>query len=89
MSCNFICVYYYIYKGRRRSGLFVMWLCLKNYYRTSCDDINMLLMQEEGILRGQELENALIDAEYTRAIQIAFELHRPHKLLELFGDLCR
>lgn len=49
----------------------------------------MLLMQEEGILRGQELENALIDAEYTRAIQIAFELHRPHKLLELFGDLCR
>lgn len=66
-----------------------MWLCLKIYYRTSCDDINMLLVQEEGVLMGQELENAIIDADYTRAIQIAFELRRPHKLLNLFGELCR
>lgn len=49
----------------------------------------MLLVQEEGVLRGQELENALIDADYIRAIRIAFELRRPHKLLELFRELCR
>lgn len=49
----------------------------------------MLLVQEEGVLMGQELENAIIDADYTRAIQIAFELRRPHKLLNLFGELCR
>lgn len=78
----------YMY-GRTRPGLFLMWLCLKIYYRTSCDDINMLLVQEEGVLRGQELENALIDADYIRAIRIAFELRRPHKLLELFRELCR
>jgi U3 small nucleolar RNA-associated protein 13 len=47
------------------------------------------MMQEEGVLKGQELENALSDADYTKAIQIAFELRRPHKLLELFAELCR
>lgn len=46
-------------------------------------------MQEEGVLKGQELENALSDADYTKAVQIAFELRRPHKLLELFAELCR
>ncbi|XP_016511982.2 protein TORMOZ EMBRYO DEFECTIVE [Nicotiana tabacum] len=56
---------------------------------TASDKEEAFRKEEEGVLRGQELENALIDAEYTRAIQIAFELHRPHKLLELFGDLCR
>ncbi|XP_040941358.1 transducin beta-like protein 3 isoform X2 [Gossypium hirsutum] len=45
--------------------------------------------EEEGVLRGQELENALLDAEYTKAIQIALELRRPHKLFELFSELCR
>ncbi|KAG8381676.1 hypothetical protein BUALT_Bualt06G0146300 [Buddleja alternifolia] len=45
--------------------------------------------EEEGVLRGQELENALIDADYTKAIQLAFELRRPHKLFELFSELCR
>lgn len=51
--------------------------------------ITVMLMQEEGVLRGQELENAVFDEDYTRAIQIAFELRRPHKLFELFGQLCR
>lgn len=46
-------------------------------------------MQEEGVLRGQELENAALDADYTKAIQLAIELHRPHKLFELFNGLCR
>lgn len=48
-----------------------------------------MLMQEEGVLKGQELENAILDADYTKAIKIAFELHRPHKLFELFAELCR
>jgi len=46
-------------------------------------------MQEEGVLKGQELENAVSDADYTKAIQIAFELRRPHRLFELFSELCR
>lgn len=46
-------------------------------------------LQEEGVLRGQELDNAVLDANYTKAIQIAFELRRPHKLFELFAGLCR
>ncbi|TVU15947.1 hypothetical protein EJB05_39491 [Eragrostis curvula] len=47
------------------------------------------LLQEEEVLRGQELENAVSDSNYTRAIQLAFELRRPHRLLELFSQLCR
>ncbi|PHT87692.1 hypothetical protein T459_09798 [Capsicum annuum] len=56
---------------------------------TASDKEEAFRKEEESVLRGQELENALIDADYTRAIQIAFELRRPHKLLELFGELCR
>lgn len=41
------------------------------------------------VLRGQELENAVLDADYTKAIQVAFELRRPHKLFELFASVCR
>lgn len=40
-------------------------------------------------MRGQELENAIIDANYIKAIQIAFELRRPRKLFELFGEIYR
>lgn len=49
----------------------------------------MLLIQEEGVLKGQDLENAVSDADYSKAIQIAFELRRPHKVFELFSRLCR
>lgn len=48
-----------------------------------------MLIQEEGVVKGQELENAVSDADYTKAIQIAFELRRPHRLFELFAELCR
>ncbi|KAI3411315.1 Utp13 domain-containing protein [Psidium guajava] len=48
-----------------------------------------MLMQEEGVLKGQELENAVSDADYTKAIELALELRRPHKLFELFSELCR
>ncbi|MCL7028673.1 hypothetical protein MKW94_007316, partial [Papaver nudicaule] len=44
---------------------------------------------EEGVLKGQELENALSDANYVKAIKTGFELGRPHKLFELFSELFR
>lgn len=53
------------------------------------NQVHLLDMQEEGVLRGQELENAVSDADYAKAIQLAFELRRPHKLFELFAELCR
>ncbi|KAF8378925.1 hypothetical protein HHK36_030274 [Tetracentron sinense] len=40
-------------------------------------------------MQSQEMENALSDADYTKAIQIAFELRRPHKLFDMFAELCR
>ncbi|CAN8256072.1 unnamed protein product [Cochlearia groenlandica] len=45
--------------------------------------------EEEAILRGQELENAVLDAEYTKAIRLAFELRKPHRVYQLFAGLCR
>lgn len=45
--------------------------------------------EEEDVLRGQELENAVFDCDYTRAVRLAFELRRPHKLFELFSEVCR
>jgi U3 small nucleolar RNA-associated protein 13 len=46
-------------------------------------------LQEEEVLRGQELENAVSDSDYAKAIQLAFELRRPHRLLDLFSKLAR
>lgn len=48
-----------------------------------------MMMQEMGVLKGQELENAVSDADYSKAIRIAFELRRPHRLFELLAELCR
>ncbi|XP_052178407.1 protein TORMOZ EMBRYO DEFECTIVE isoform X2 [Diospyros lotus] len=56
---------------------------------TASDKEEAFHKEEEGVLRGQELENAVSDADYTKAIQIALELRRPHKLFELFAELCR
>lgn len=56
---------------------------------TSADIEEAFRKEEEGVLRGQELENAVLDADYAKAIQIAFQLRRPHKLLDLFGKICR
>ncbi|KAK1361108.1 Utp13 domain-containing protein [Heracleum sosnowskyi] len=55
---------------------------------TTADKEEEFRKEEESVLRGQELENAVSDADYTRAIQIAFELRRPHKLFDLFSQLC-
>ncbi|KAK0578329.1 hypothetical protein LWI29_008698 [Acer saccharum] len=59
------------------------------YDSTASDKEEAFRKEEEGVLKGQELENAVTDADYTKAIQIAFELRRPHKLFELFARLCR
>ncbi|KAJ8446087.1 hypothetical protein Cgig2_017589 [Carnegiea gigantea] len=56
---------------------------------TAADKEEAFRKEEEGVLRAQELENAVLDADYAKAIQIAFELRRPHKLFELLSELCR
>ncbi|XP_010453841.1 PREDICTED: transducin beta-like protein 3 [Camelina sativa] len=56
---------------------------------TASDKEDEFRKEEEAILRGQELENAVLDAEYTKAIRLAFQLRRPHKVFELFAGLCR
>ncbi|GAV88863.1 Utp13 domain-containing protein [Cephalotus follicularis] len=59
------------------------------YDSTASDKEEAFRKEGEGVLRGQELENAELDGDYTKAIQIAFELRRPHKLFKLFAGLCR
>ncbi|KAL6008390.1 hypothetical protein ACLOJK_033899 [Asimina triloba] len=59
------------------------------YDCTAADKEEVFRKEEEGILKGQELENAVVDSDYARAIQLAFELRRPHKLFDLFAELCR
>ncbi|GAB4845207.1 hypothetical protein Ancab_038618 [Ancistrocladus abbreviatus] len=56
---------------------------------TAADKEEAFRKEEEGVLRGQELENAVLAADYAKAIRIAFELRRPHKLFELLSELCR
>ncbi|KAK4264339.1 hypothetical protein QN277_025534 [Acacia crassicarpa] len=56
---------------------------------TAADKEAAFCKEEEGVLKGQELENAVSDADYARAIQIAFELRRPRRLYELLLELCR
>lgn len=56
---------------------------------TAFDKDEAFREEEEGILKGQELENAVSDANFTKAIQIGFELRRPRRLFELFSELCR
>ncbi|XP_058084922.1 protein TORMOZ EMBRYO DEFECTIVE [Magnolia sinica] len=56
---------------------------------TAADKEEAFRREEEGVLKGQEMENAVSVADYTKAIQLAFELRRPHKLFDLFAELCR
>ncbi|XP_023512801.1 transducin beta-like protein 3 [Cucurbita pepo subsp. pepo] len=58
------------------------------YDSTALDKEEAFRKEEEGVLKGQELENAVSDADYAKAIQIAFDLRRPHRLFELFSELC-
>ncbi|KAK7291628.1 hypothetical protein RIF29_06932 [Crotalaria pallida] len=56
---------------------------------TAADKEEAFQKEELGVLKGQELENAVLDANYGKAIQIAFELRKPHRLYELLSELCR
>ncbi|CAN1746487.1 Protein TORMOZ EMBRYO DEFECTIVE [Linum perenne] len=56
---------------------------------TASDKEEAFREEEERVLKSQTLENAILDADYSKAIQIAFELNRPRKLFELFSQLCR
>ncbi|KAM7273147.1 hypothetical protein ACFE04_027811 [Oxalis oulophora] len=56
---------------------------------TAADEEEAFNKEAEGVLKRQELDNAVVDADYTKAIKIAFELRRPHKLFELFDVLYR
>ncbi|KAK1326881.1 Guanine nucleotide-binding protein subunit beta-like protein B [Acorus calamus] len=56
---------------------------------TAAEKEEAFLKEEEAILKCQELENAVSDVDYARAIQLAFELHRPHKLFDLFAEIYR
>lgn len=55
---------------------------------TIADKEEAFQKEEEAVLRGQDLENAVLDADYTKAIQLAFEFRRPHRLFQLFSELC-
>ncbi|KAH9609357.1 hypothetical protein KSS87_015340 [Heliosperma pusillum] len=56
---------------------------------TAVEKEEAFLKEEEGVLRGQDLENAIVDADYAKAILLAFELKKPHKLFELLSELYR
>ncbi|PQM41217.1 transducin beta-like protein 3 [Prunus yedoensis var. nudiflora] len=59
------------------------------YDCTASDKEEAFRREEEGVLKNQELENAVLDADFTKAIQVAFELRRPHKLYECFSQVWR
>eukprot|EP01018_Ginkgo_biloba_P035898 Gb_13772 [translate_table: standard] len=54
---------------------------------TAADEEEALLKEEEGTMKDQDLANALADTDYVKAIQLAFELQRPYKLLNVFTEL--
>ncbi|CAA0813117.1 Transducin family protein / WD-40 repeat family protein [Striga hermonthica] len=56
---------------------------------TAADREEEFRKEGEAAERGQELENAVKAVDYPRAIQLAFELRRPHKLFDIFSELCR
>ncbi|CAM8968469.1 unnamed protein product [Rhodiola kirilowii] len=59
------------------------------YDSTTTEKEEAFLKKEEEALKDQELQNAIQDANYTKAIQIAYELRKPHQLFNLFKGLCR
>lgn len=56
---------------------------------TQVDEEDAIKKEEEEILKDQDLANALADTDYAKAIQLAFELKRPFKLLNVFTQLFR
>ncbi|MCO5557503.1 hypothetical protein L7F22_011068 [Adiantum nelumboides] len=56
---------------------------------TEEEEEEALRREEEETLKDQDLSNALANADYTAALQLAFELKRPFKLLNVFTELFR
>ncbi|KAH9607330.1 hypothetical protein KSS87_007062 [Heliosperma pusillum] len=56
---------------------------------TTAEKEEAFRIEQEGVLRGQDLENAISDGDNAKAILLAFELRKPHKLLELLSELYR
>lgn len=47
------------------------------------------MYQEEEALKDQDLANALKETNYVKAVQLAFELKRPYRLLNVFEEVYR
>ncbi|CAI0415089.1 unnamed protein product [Linum tenue] len=56
---------------------------------TAADKEEAFREEEERVLRGQTMENAVQDGDFSKAIHIAFDLNRPRKLFGLFSEICR
>ncbi|EFJ35160.1 hypothetical protein SELMODRAFT_80645 [Selaginella moellendorffii] len=54
---------------------------------TASDEEEAARQEAEEALKDQDLANALADTDYDKAVQLAFELRRPFKLLGVFTDL--
>lgn len=55
---------------------------------TAADEAAALEVQQQTILREQELANCLRRKDYKKALQLAFALDRPAKVLHIFQELC-
>ncbi|KAJ7554558.1 hypothetical protein O6H91_06G145300 [Diphasiastrum complanatum] len=56
---------------------------------TEADEEAAVKQEEEEALKDQDLANALADTDFVKAINLAFELRRPFKLLNVFTELSR
>ncbi|KAL2610086.1 hypothetical protein R1flu_028659 [Riccia fluitans] len=56
---------------------------------TAEDDEEAYRQEEEEALKDQELANALRDTDYIKAVELAFELKRPYRLLNVFEEINR
>ncbi|KAG6550306.1 hypothetical protein Mapa_008267 [Marchantia paleacea] len=53
------------------------------------DEEEAYRQEEEEALKDQDLANALKDTNYVKAVQLAFELKRPYRLLNVFEEVYR
>lgn len=51
------------------------------------DEEEAIRQEEEEALKDQDLSNALADTDWVKAIQLAFELRRPFRVLKVFTEL--
>ncbi|XP_024403982.1 protein TORMOZ EMBRYO DEFECTIVE [Physcomitrium patens] len=51
------------------------------------DEEEAIRQEEEEALKDQDLSNALADTDWVKAVQLAFELRRPFRVLKVFTEL--